>query len=340
VDHATDHGVLVVAAAGNNGPGVLYPAACEHVLAVAATGRNDQRVGFSNHGPELDLAAPGVDIYSTWYRGDYLNESGTSMAAPHVSGLAALMWSARPSLTASQVTAIITGTAMDANGDVYRGWDEYLGWGRIEAGRALAMTTQRGDLRLTPSRFSLSVGEMVSITATLPTTAETNVPITFTAQGGAVAPEETVAASRVATTTLVAGPLAGTAVVTAATETLSGTLTLRLLPGSVASATLTAASGESVPGGSVLVTLWASDAFGNPPLDGTSIDWSADGGTVAPGRSTFRGGEGRAALTPDWGQHTATVTASLPAGMAVTTTVEVTVGGHRLFLPVLYHQTE
>lgn len=340
VDYAYDHGVLVVAAAGNNDPGVLYPAACEHALAVAATDRNDQRAGFSNHGPEVDVAAPGVDIYSTWYRGNYFTKSGTSVAAPHVSGLAALMWSAQPDLTAAQVTEIITDTAEDVNGDTYLGWDKYLGWGRIEAGRALSMTTHGGDLRLTASHFSLPVGGMASITATLPATAEATVPLTFTAKGGAVAPEITITANGRATTTLVAGPLAGTAVVTAATEALSGTLSLRLLPGPAISATLAGASRESVPGSSVPMTLRASDSFGNAPLDGTFIDWSANGGTVSPPRSTFRGGEGRAAFTPELVQHTATITASLPVGTVVTTTIDVIVDVRRLYLPVVHHQTE
>jgi subtilisin family serine protease len=138
VDYAHARGVLVVAAAGNGDTGVLYPAACEHVLAVAATDSDDARASFSNHGPQVDVAAPGVDIYSTWYRLDgYFTQSGTSMAAPHVSGLAALIWSADPALSLDQVTHAITSTAVDTNVQSRPGWDEYLGWGRIDAGDAL-----------------------------------------------------------------------------------------------------------------------------------------------------------------------------------------------------------
>jgi subtilisin family serine protease len=138
VDYAYAHGVLVVAATGNSDAGVLYPAACEHVLAVAATDSDDAWASFSNHGPQVDVAAPGVDIYSTWYRLDgYFTQSGTSMAAPHVSGLAALMWSANRDLSLEQVTHIITSTAVDANVESWPGWDEELGWGRIDAGNAL-----------------------------------------------------------------------------------------------------------------------------------------------------------------------------------------------------------
>jgi thermitase len=138
VNYAYASGVLVVAAAGNGDNGVFYPAACQHVLAVAATDSNDARASFSNHGPQVDVAAPGVDIYSTWYRLDgYFTLSGTSMAAPHVSGLAALVWSANPALSLDQVTHVITSTAVDANAQSRPGWDEYLGWGRIDAGNAL-----------------------------------------------------------------------------------------------------------------------------------------------------------------------------------------------------------
>jgi subtilisin family serine protease len=134
-DYAHERGVLVVAAAGNDGGDVLYPAACEHVLAVAATDPNDQHPSFSNHGPEVDVAAPGVDIYSTWpWLDGYWTKSGTSMAAPHVSGAAALLWSTEPNWTPEQVTEVITNTARDVD---VPGWDEYTGWGRIDVWSAL-----------------------------------------------------------------------------------------------------------------------------------------------------------------------------------------------------------
>jgi subtilisin family serine protease len=152
VDYAHAHGVLVVAAAGNSGAGVFYPAACAHVLAVAATDSGDARASFSNHGPQVDVAAPGVNIYSTWYRLDgYFTQSGTSMAAPHVSGLAALIWSAGPDLSLDRVTRVITSTAADANAQSLPGWDEYLGWGRIDAGKALY--TVASDLPAPPRTY-------------------------------------------------------------------------------------------------------------------------------------------------------------------------------------------
>ena len=90
VNYADLHGMIVVAAAGNTGGSVLYPAAYEPVIAVGSVDPDLQRSTFSSYGPEIDLFAPGRDILTTKSDSSYWLVSGTSFAAPHVSGIAAV----------------------------------------------------------------------------------------------------------------------------------------------------------------------------------------------------------------------------------------------------------
>jgi subtilisin len=128
---AEDAGLLLVGAAGNSGdPGgaessVNYPAAFEQVVAVAASDRANRRAPWSSTGRQVELIAPGTDILSTTPGNRYTQLSGTSMACPHVSGSAALVWSAAPELSARQVRQILGATA------------ENLGMNRDAQGRGL-----------------------------------------------------------------------------------------------------------------------------------------------------------------------------------------------------------
>jgi len=136
VDYAWNHDVVVVAAAGNTGRNTYhYPAAHHNAIAVAATDAYDNRAGFSTYGDFVDVAAPGASVFSTLMNGGYGNMSGTSMATPHVAGLAGLLFSLNPQLTNAQARELIEQNTDDLGA---AGWDPYFGNGRINARKALA----------------------------------------------------------------------------------------------------------------------------------------------------------------------------------------------------------
>jgi len=143
VSYAYSNGALVVAAAGNSGPNpgtIGYPGALTQAIAVAAL-ENRQENGtyrvadFSSRGfsstagdyviqqGDVEISAPGAAILSTWYNGGYNTISGTSMATPHVSGLAAKIWASNPSMTNAQLRANLQNRAKsyDIKGGYYSG---------------------------------------------------------------------------------------------------------------------------------------------------------------------------------------------------------------------------
>jgi subtilisin family serine protease len=141
VQYAQEKGALVVAAAGNTGDrdnAVNYPAAFGGVLAVSAIDDHDQLAPFSQRQAYVSLAAPGVDVASTAWsgagRGPYAAQSGTSIAAPHVSGAAALLWGLRPDLQADDIFQ-----ALQASADHVGSSDLGYGSGILNVGRAVAM---------------------------------------------------------------------------------------------------------------------------------------------------------------------------------------------------------
>lgn len=133
--YAKSKNVLIVAASGNDGEKTVgYPARSKYVLSVGATGRTDRRADFSNYGKGLDLVAPGVSIPSYLQDGELAFESGTSMATPHVAGVASVLYSLKPSIKPSEVESILKKSAKDLG---TKGYDSVYGFGRLDANQAV-----------------------------------------------------------------------------------------------------------------------------------------------------------------------------------------------------------
>lgn len=140
---ASNH-ALLVAAAGNNGDGdpdtntVSYPAKYESVIAVAATNRNDETTTWSAEGSEVELAAPGADISSTYPGDEYRSFSGTSMAAPHVSGTAALVIAGEQADDGEFDPALVRDRLQESTVDIESdGVDSLSGYGLLQADTAV-----------------------------------------------------------------------------------------------------------------------------------------------------------------------------------------------------------
>ncbi len=135
IKYAYDHDVVLIAASGNdNVSDPMYPSLYDEVLTVAAVDEKRNRAFFSNYGEHIDVAAPGEHIPSLFPDNQYVVMSGTSMASPHVAGLAGLIRGLRPDLSNEQVYEVITSTSKDLG---LRGRDPYYGHGEIQINKAL-----------------------------------------------------------------------------------------------------------------------------------------------------------------------------------------------------------
>lgn len=130
INDAYEKGILIVAASGNNGlqNSVHYPAKFEHVIAVSSVNESLNISDFSSTGNEVDFSAPGEEIISTYTRGTYAFSSGTSQAAPHVTGMLALLKEKYPQLTNSELKTLLSQNTKDLG---VAGQDPYYGYGMI-----------------------------------------------------------------------------------------------------------------------------------------------------------------------------------------------------------------
>jgi subtilisin family serine protease len=185
VAYAYNNGVVVIAASGNDNGAVGYPAAYDaYVIAVGATRYDETRAYYSNYGSSLDLVAPGGDL-NVDQNGDgygdgvlqntfgdttvdwaYWFYQGTSMATPHVSGVAALLLTRDPGLTPDEVRDVLQSTAEDLGA---AGWDSTYGWGLVDAEAALRSLAEPVHLMLAvdPSESAYAGGQSLALKVTV-----------------------------------------------------------------------------------------------------------------------------------------------------------------------------
>lgn len=144
-------GVVVVAAGNSSGLESIAPS--DALLSVSSTNGSDTRSGFSSYGDYVDLAAPGESILTTARGGGYATVQGTSFSSPVVAGVAAMMMDANSALTPAQIDSILKSTAGDLG---TAGWDQYYGFGRVNAAAAVEQAVKTIAIDTQPPAASIA----------------------------------------------------------------------------------------------------------------------------------------------------------------------------------------
>ncbi|MFV0362909.1 MAG: S8 family serine peptidase [Suipraeoptans sp.] len=226
VTAAKNANVIVICAAGNYGNLTpVYPSDYPETISVVATNQANARASFSSYNSNKDIAAPGVSIYSTYLNSGYSNSNGTSMAAPIVSGIVAMMLTVNPNLTFNQIYNIITSTATDLGES---GKDDYFGYGLINAQAAVVQARNTSGvieatgITITSGNKTIAKGESFQISTSISPSTSTQKTITFTSSNTSVA--------TVSNEGVVKGVKDGTATITARTsngKTATCTITVK-----------------------------------------------------------------------------------------------------------------
>ncbi|KAA0550040.1 S8 family serine peptidase [Bacillus sp. BGMRC 2118] len=174
VQTAVAEGTIVVAATGNDGASsISYPAAYSSVIAVGSVTSSKTRSSFSNYGTGLEVMAPGSSIYSTYPNSRYSTLSGTSMATPHVAGVAGLIRAANPNISVAEARQILRDTAQ------YAGSSTQYGYGIVDAHAAVVAASGGGGSTPPPPSSTETVttistnysyyyrGETINMTSTV-----------------------------------------------------------------------------------------------------------------------------------------------------------------------------
>lgn len=178
IDYAWNKGSVIFAAAGNNANSTpVYPAAANNVVSVSATDVNGTFASFSSYGSWVDISAPGNNILTTMNGGSYGTWYGTSFSSPIVSGVAALVLSLKPGMSNAALVSLLEQNADDLGAP---GWDQYYGYGQVNAYKAvLAAGTATSDTtKPSVSIGSPANGATVARTIQIQGTATDNVGIT------------------------------------------------------------------------------------------------------------------------------------------------------------------
>jgi serine protease len=264
VTAARNAGVVVIAAAGNNNSGAaFFPASYSGVVSVSAVDFNSNKAPYSNFGPNIDVAAPGGDVSvdlsgegypdgvlstlvdeSSGFAPQFVFYQGTSMACPHVAGLAALMLDVNPTLTVAQIETILTTTTVDLGA---AGRDDIFGFGLIQADAALAaaagQTPPTPLLSANPGALSFGTSTTqltIAIANTGGGSLDVGTPTFTPTSGGAFAALSTVAATgstdvsaivvSVNRTGLTAGSYSGTVTIPSNGGTAQVSITMSVAP--------------------------------------------------------------------------------------------------------------
>ena len=249
-------GILLVAAAGNEGDdnletdNITYPARHGTVIAVGSTDINDVRASSSSDGPELELSAPGSQVIMTYLNGTYGFWSGTSFAAPHVAGAAALLLSYNQSYTPDDVREILRNTSVDLGKE---GKDNLYGYGRVDLGNAydyFVFHKAENSTTITIPTTTTSTTTITTTTTSTTTTTTTQKPTTTSTSTTTISTSTTTTSSTTTTettsstttTTIPTTTSSTTTSSTSSTTTTSTTTTSTTIPTTTSSTTTSSTS--------------------------------------------------------------------------------------------------